>query len=60
MILYTDAEVSFLLFVARVRVEVVRCAAVEFVTLAQFTAYKKAERDCTKPGGDPADCLEQG
>ena len=53
-----DVVVDFV--AARMGVEVVGGAAVEFVTLAQLAAYEKADGDGTEAGGDPAEGEEPG
>ena len=55
----SQAEV-YVLFVAGVGVEVVGCAAVELVTLAEFASDEQAESYRSEAGRDPAYGLDKG
>jgi len=55
----SQAEV-YVLFIARVGVEVVGGAAIELVALAEFASDEQAESYRSEAGGDPAHGLDEG
>jgi hypothetical protein len=59
MQLYSHSVLSRLHLVAGVRVEIVGCAAIEFVTLAQFAAYVQTQSNNTYSYGAPANGLKR-